>query len=537
MTTSKEELRERLAGLTEELVGVVELDQRQKRAVRISELREPDEPNYNIDRLGLWKPEFDLGELRNRDEIINIANWLYEEGRGYRPCTDDLPSDSEVSYLPYPEEDNGTKRDEIVDAYVEDIAKFVNKVIAYIGPCDKPITEYSEPRDAFESAFSEFFDWRYEEKLETEIVIPLLNFEGDFDSVELSTNVEFFKKKSHKPENIADHLLSEEEKIEDLEISRMTEAELGGVFSNKPRSHWFPFPSHKIRFRLTGLGAHPGAVQDIAQSIVTAIRLVQPEGNLGVDDGYKLERDWKFYRTGIYDQTVTYSCRSLPEPLTYSAYSQSQKSGPIRGLFEKIEFSEDDAQKFKEFWGEYSALISSAQREGKFEIPLHRFNLIYERNRIDDQIIDSIITAESTLGRDVNSNERVIFASRAAYLLRGSHNPSYVYNLLDTIYNARVDVVHRGEEVGSRTVEYVGEGSVEEVELEGRELIEESCDILSSVIREYLSRYVGGQNITETNRDELNEEMTNFLTQNPSVLAHLLDNSLSIGSLVNRDES
>jgi hypothetical protein len=149
-------------------------------------------------------------------------------------------------------------------------------------------------------------------------------------------------------------------------------------------------------------------------------------------------------------------------------------------------------------------------------------------------VIDSVITAESTLGRDVNANERVIFAARAAYLLQSSHNPSYVYNLFDTIYDARVDVVHKGDEVGSRTVEYVENGDIREKELEGRELTIATCEVLSEVICEYLSRYQNGQNITQTNRDELNEEITHFLSQNPSVLAHLLDNSLSIGSLIDK---
>ena len=534
MTSPKSRLKERLRGLTENLIGKVELDHRKKRVVRISPTgtSEADVPDYETGEQRIWKLEFDLTELRDREEIIEIAEWLYESGGGYRPSTDDAPSGIENAYLPYPDEDNREKRDEIIDAYVDDIAKFVNEVLAYAGTPKGPITEFSISEDAFETAFSDFFGWQYEEEISYEVVVPLLNFDGDFDVIELSSEVEFFTLKSHKPENIADHLLSVEEKVENLEISRLTEAELGGVFGHKPRMHWFPIPSHKIKFRVTGPGSNPGAVEDIAQSIVTAIRLFQPDGNLGIDDGYKLERGWKFYRTRVYDNTTTFSCRSLPEPLTFSAYSRNPKSGAIRGLMEKIEFSEGDAESFREFWNRYSTVISAAQRGGEFEVPLHRFNLIYERNRFDDQVIDSVITAESTLGRDVNANERVIFAARAAYLLRESHNPSYVYSLLDTIYDARVDVVHKGDEVGSRTVEYVENEDIREKELEGRELTIATCEVLSEVICEYLSRYLNGQNITQTNQGELNKEITQFLTQNPSVLAHLLDNSLSIGSLI-----
>ena len=534
MTTPRSKLKERLRGLEENLIEKVELNQRQKRVVKISltGTKEPDIPDYNTGEQRLWMLEFDLPELREREEIIEIAEWLYESGVGYRPSTDDAPTGVENAYLPYPEEDDGEKRNEIIDAYVDDIAKFMNKVLAYTGPPEGPITEFSIPENAFHAAFANFFDWRYEERISYEVVVPLLNFGGDFDVVELSSEVEFFTRKSHKPENIADHLLSVEENVENLEVSRLTEAELGGVFGNKPRMHWFPIPSHKIKFRLTGSGGNPGAVEDIAQSIVTAIRLFQPDGNLGIDDGYKLESGWKFYRTGVYDNTTTFACRSLPEPLTFSAYSRDPKSGAIRGLMEKISFSEGDAENFKEFWNRYNTVISAAQRGGEFEVPIHRFNLIYERNRFDDQVIDSIITAESTLGREVNANERVIFAARAAYLLQESHNPSYVYNLLDTIYDARVDVVHKGEDVGSRTVEYVENGDIQEKEFEGRELTKAYCKVLSGVIQEYMSRYINGQNITETNRDELNDEITRFLAQNTSVLAHLLDKSLSIGSLI-----
>jgi hypothetical protein len=536
MTTPKTHLKEHLRGLVENLIGKVELDNRKKRVVRISPTgtTEPDVPDYETGEKRIWKLEFDLTELRDREEIIEIAEWLYESEDGYRPSTDDAPSGVENAYLPYPEKDDGEKRDEIIDAYVDDIAKFVNEVLAYAGTPEGPITEFSIPENAFETAFADYFGWQYEEEISAVVVVPLLNFDGDFDAIELTSEVEFFTRKSHKPENIANHLLSVEEKVENLEISRLTEGELGGVFGNKPRMHWFPIPSHKIRFRLTGPGIHPGAVEDIAQSIVTAIRLFQPDGNLGIDDGYKLERGWKFYRTGVYDNTTTFGCRSLPEPLTFSAYSRNPKSGPIRGLREKIEFSDEDAKDFRNFWNQYSTVISEAQRGGEFEVPLHRFNLIYERNRFDDQVIDSVITAESTLGRDVNANERVIFAARAAYLLQSSHNPSYVYNLFDTIYDARVDVVHKGDEVGSRTVEYVENGDIREKELEGRELTIATCEVLSEVICEYLSRYQNGQNITQTNRDELNEEITHFLSQNPSVLAHLLDNSLSIGSLIDK---
>jgi len=534
MTNSREKFKTRLRKLANDLISDPEIDQREDRIIRISSTgtTKPGEPDYDINEMKAFRLWFEPSTINNKDGVKELSKWLYESENGYRPSQEDGINGMEASYLPYPEKDDGSKKDVIVDSYIEDISSFINKVIAFSGMPREPITNVTIPEDAFDAAFEEFFGWRYDEEITYEVVIPLLNFEGSFNKIDLGTDVVFFQLKSHRPERIANHLLSTTETLDSLEISEMTDAELSGIFGNKPRRDWGPFPSHKIKFQLTTPGTNPRAVEDIAYSILTALRLFAPTGNLGLDNGHKIQRDWKYYRTnkiydtGTYDFTTSIAIRSLPEPLTYTGYSREMKSGGIRGLNVKIMLSEEESKQFKRFWDSYSKIISSAQNGGRFLTPINRFNMIYERNRYEDQIIDGIITAESTLGKDVNGNERVLFAVRAAYLLQDSFNPSYVYNIMKNIYDIRIGIVHRGEEVEATNITYSEENEQYEQKFEEKELIEEFCVVLSNVLVEYFERFNNGCNIHNTNTNEINENIGQFISQNPSIESKIPDNRM-----------
>ncbi len=77
-------------------------------------------------------------------------------------------------------------------------------------------------------------------------------------------------------------------------------------------------------------------------------------------------------------------------------------------------------------------------------MPISRFNLAYTRRTAEDRIIDLTICLESLLS---DSPDAIAYRMqlRAAALLRKTHKPADVRDLIALVYDIRSKVVHTGK--------------------------------------------------------------------------------------------
>lgn len=109
----------------------------------------------------------------------------------------------------------------------------------------------------------------------------------------------------------------------------------------------------------------------------------------------------------------------------------------------KYELSETEISAFLEIW----RLLE--QSAGRFNFPIHRFNLAFDRGLPADRIVDLVIASESLLLSDLDARDRgelrFRFALRAAKFIK---HPVYgerdLYRVMRRAYDARSSIVHGG---------------------------------------------------------------------------------------------
>jgi hypothetical protein len=110
---------------------------------------------------------------------------------------------------------------------------------------------------------------------------------------------------------------------------------------------------------------------------------------------------------------------------------------------EKFELSNDEAPQFLELW---RLLKAGAAR---FAFSVHRFNLAFERQGLEDRIVDLVIAAEALLLSDTGARDRgelrFRFALRAArFIPHPAYSARDVYKVMRSAYDIRSTIVHGG---------------------------------------------------------------------------------------------
>ncbi|WP_255198510.1 HEPN domain-containing protein [Halorarius litoreus] len=104
------------------------------------------------------------------------------------------------------------------------------------------------------------------------------------------------------------------------------------------------------------------------------------------------------------------------------------------------------------FWAEYANRIAS--NSGEFHRPLERYNDMYERDSVEDAVLDCIIAIENLLLNDVRgSSYSFRIGLRSGILLEGveykrrSWSKDEVYRFMQQLYGIRGDIVHENQTV------------------------------------------------------------------------------------------
>lgn len=351
--------------------------------------------------------------------------------------------------------------------------------------------EYS--KSSFESAFQGFVS---SDKLG--VIVPILNFEGDFPDIEIQP-LEYGLDKG-VPTRVG--------------ISRLSVAELNGIYSSEtgvgspiyeensisstvgydfPISDW----THKIDLRfsasISGIGLSLPEIVDQnqessiekVQRLLTALRLFKPSYDIGVKQYYHVGYHWLYEREDVANVLGSSLSTEVLVPTT-APYS----------------LSESEADDFASFWERYQDEIKPTDNE-LFSSQIRRFNSTYLKSTLEDRIVDAVIAFESLLLKDLGTQSSITFrlVLRASLLLepRSEYDRDFLQTFFKNVYFARGEIVHKDRNLESILDDRRFKGFEEPVTPLSFSIL---CrDLLAQTICGYMDIHIEhGLNITQTNQ-------------------------------------
>ncbi|RZH66464.1 hypothetical protein [Natrinema altunense] len=190
-------------------------------------------------------------------------------------------------------------------------------------------------------------------------------------------------------------------------------------------------PWNQPEFDVTPNDVHPwqqliDVIRYIATTVRRCLRLCRPAGTVGFDTGYHVVPGWETYR-GI-ATPVTFPLEFDCPAATVGTHIAANRAADIR-----------------RFWSAHRDRLSTD--DATFQNPLARFERMFSRDALEDQLVDCAVGCETTLlkGGSPGGNKYRL-GVRAAVLL-GEQNsqewpPEQVGEFFRAIYDARNTVVH-----------------------------------------------------------------------------------------------
>jgi len=394
------------------------------------------------------------------------------------------------------------------------------------------IGEVNFDEDAFNSAYSDYFEPLYESTHTHRFIFPLPriilrpeNYPEKF-RLELPPLENPINKGNYVSSIINEFTLS---KITGSEMTAMQNYGTPGIITKPDQTQKRLGWSTKldITFEVTHrptkhnedrvgvdpsfTGLHTSSIaSDVAKQVVTALRLWDPKGYGGLGPGYRLRDSWKSYR-GISDDVAGII---IPE---------FRQRGKVYTLSNSIEIQESERKTVRDFWtdvGPYCQLKKSD--DGSLNPSLRRFSRMYERIFPEDKIIDAYIGFETTLARGHPEHYMPQFASM---ILEGKTelNEEDIREFVNDLQHIRNQIVHQDATLSGDLVEKVPEG--EDAYFSESEYVREVRWYLAQVIIAYTDLLNSpDDSIQQINQEYLDRNDQQLVRRIKDVLLEKLDN-------------
>ena len=220
------------------------------------------------------------------------------------------------------------------------------------------------------------------------------------------------------------------------------------------------------------------------EDILSAMRLLK-RGNVGTPAIYQKRLE-----------PVLWEGTRMCAPLTQTRY--------LSFGFMPYEFRESDITPLQDLVDTLQQLRlsqpSGASLYGDLSIGLRRFNQSYERNILEDQLIDLTIALESTLLESLKEELTYRLAVRGAALLADAEDPwepKKSRALLSAMYDVRSLIVHNGLQLSDKDILK----KIRKLEMQPKEFFQQCEQVVRDVLRAYVRRRKKGQSVRDVNED------------------------------------
>ncbi|QIB79087.1 hypothetical protein G3A49_13480 [Haloferax volcanii] len=360
------------------------------------------------------------------------------------------PAQRIYDQLPDPPDDDAYSDANRIESIERGLFEFVGVVLNYAG-------EFQFDEDAFTAAFEEQFEPRFTDREYSRFLLVLKNTSIEPDiTIDLETEiqgspdylgpycVDTFRIRSLdrlEEAGIATHEApgtSVLEPVETLDAGRPNAAleivlrrlrpyrEIAREIDDTEINPW-----RNPDFDVIPADVYPWqqltvVIEYLAASVRRCLRLLCPQGTVGYEKGYNVVPSWEAYR-GI----------ATPVTFEFEFECPSSTTG--------THITEDRALEIPRLWRDHRRRI--APGHDKFQNPLARFERMFSRESLEDQIVDCVVGCETTVlkGGSPGGNKYRL-GVRTAVLL-GEQNTrnwssEWIGEFFRTLYEYRNGVVH-----------------------------------------------------------------------------------------------
>ncbi|WP_459877280.1 hypothetical protein [Halorubrum gandharaense] len=353
--------------------------------------------------------------------------------------------------LPDPPDDNQLSEANRVESIERGLFEFVGVVLNYAG-------EFQYDEDAFAAAFKEQFDPRFTDREYSRFLLVLKNTSIEPDiTINLETEIQ------GSPDYLGPYAVDtlrirpldrlEEAGIATYEASGTSVLEpvetLGACGPNaaleivlRRRRPYRDIareiddteitPWERPEFDVTPVDVYPwqqltDVIEYLAGSVRRCLRLLYPMGTVGYEKGYNVVPGWKTYR-------------GITAPVTFELKFECPSSTTGTHI------AEDRALEIPRLWRDHRRRI--APDHDKFQNPLSRFERMFSRESLEDQLVDCVVGCETTVlkGGSPGGNKYRL-GVRTAVLLGEQNARNWsserIGEFFRTLYDYRNKVVHK----------------------------------------------------------------------------------------------
>lgn len=270
--------------------------------------------------------------------------------------------------------------------------------------------------DAFERVYGEIEDYLYRDALEYGLLAPLKGFKMEASVLDLG------------------------EKLRIKQMPARLKEQLRAVAGQ------FPYSYSQV-YHATGFTTHALEIDAEVPKILNSDHEQEDEEDSALGDAKRTLREacsaLRLYKAGAVGYEYV-----IAEPRTWTPFVGFSAWGPglrcSRG--DAYVLSGDEAEDFLKFWDTHSGrreFSADPKWADVRDIAVRRFNLGYERSRVEDKLIDYMVGFEALLLPGVKGEYGYRMSLRAAALLgEDPHRRAAVQKNVKKAYTVRSDIVH-----------------------------------------------------------------------------------------------
>lgn len=399
--------------------------------------------------------------------------------------------------LPDPPDDDAYSEAKHIESIEHGLFAFVGVVLNYTGGM-----QFDE--EAFDAAFEEQFEPRFTDREYSRFLLCLRNtiIEPDL-TIDLETGIQ------GNPDYLGPY------RVETLRIRSLDELEETGIATHEAPTVGVLEPIESLNaerpnaaveivlhrrrpyreiareidgtnitlwerpdFDVTPVDVYPWqqltqVIEYIAISVRRCLRLLCPRGTVGYENGFHVVPGWETYR-------------GIATPVTFGLEFDCPSTNTGTHI------TEDRAVEIPRFWSTHRSRLTPDH--AKFQNPLSRFERMFSRESLEDQLVDCVVGCETTVlkGGSTGGN-RYRLGVRTAVLL-GDRNardwsPERIGEFFRTLYEYRNKVVHDDESLPNEpSADHLI--SVEDKEFLASTFLIYARELYADIIREYLDLVV-----------------------------------------------